>query len=127
LQAAIEKRNCDCHSFLIPIEGTPMKPFIPFVVAIICFCFVSVQESQAQLLQKDRAVAAGLNWSEACALESVAAYADCRRQGGGYFACAAVAGWHYWNCSGSNFQTSFRPANRMRAVMAGNRVLRRSR
>jgi hypothetical protein len=98
----------------------------PLLALTLFFSFVLIaQDSQAQLF-KDRPVGVGINWSEACALSSVAAYAECRNRGGSKFACLSSAGLHYWMCSGSSFQTSFRRANKVRSAMVGRRVLRRS-
>lgn len=104
-----------------------MKPLLTIIAFVACLLFSSAERCEAQLLRKDRPVAVGLNWNEQCALESVAAYANCRNRGGGYFSCTVTAGLHYWACSGSNFQTSFKRLNSVRASMVGRRVLRRSR
>lgn len=102
-----------------------MKPIL-LAIAVL-FSFSIAPNCDAQLLRRDRPVAVGINWDAGCAVESALQFAMCRKNGGGYFSCTVNAGLSYWQCSGSTFQTSFRPANRVRAYMVGQRVLRRSR
>jgi len=92
------------------------------------FCvsvFLSVEKADAQVFNRPHVV--GINWNAECALQAAQGYALCRQNGGRNWPCAVAAGLSYWNCSGSNFESSFRRVSKVRAGFIGARLARRHR
>ncbi len=103
--------------------GDPLKNFLA-VVAVVATCLLlaGCEKCSAQLL--DRPVPVGIKWNAACAMQAAQNYSACRQNGGGNWRCATMAGFDYWACSGSNFESASRARSvgRLRATMTGFRL-----
>lgn len=91
------------------------------IIVAVLLLFAGCEKCSAQLF--DRPVPVGLKWNSACAVQAAQNYSACRQNGGGNWRCATMAGFDYWACSGSNFESaSRRSVGCLRATATGFRL-----